>query len=274
MAFVLVHVAFRSFKHLTELGRTETAAHVNFSPGAVMIVATLLLVFLPRRNPVDYGLTFILWRRNLNIGLFAALLLAAGAALLAVLQIRSNHPLVPPGMVEGIISGAGALLLTIIPGTMLNKDRAAFRTPWPLTVFILMVILFATPLGITGARHRPFAPVVLMVLWNVFGAGVGEEMFYRGYIQSRLDLAWGKPFRVVGTDFGAGLIASSLLFGFLHALNTVDYFNGRFDFAWGYGIQSVFAGLYYGVLRERTGSVLAGAVTHGTVDVLARIPAL
>jgi membrane protease YdiL (CAAX protease family) len=274
VAFALVHVVFRSFKHFTEAGRFETAAHVNFSPGAMMILATLLLVLLPRRNPADYGLTATPWRRNLNIGLFAALLLAGGAAVLAVLKIRPNHPLVPLDMAEGIISGAGALLLTIILAMILNKDRAVFYTPWPVPVFVLIVILFAIPLAVAVNKAKPLAPVLLMVLWTVFGAGFGEEMFYRGYIQSRVDLAWGKPFRILGVNFGAGLIVSSLLFGFLHALNTVDYFHRRFDFAWGYGIQSVFAGLYYGMLRERTGSVLAGAVTHGTVDVLARIPAL
>ena len=48
----------------------------------------------------------------------------------------------------------------------------------------------------------------------------------------------------------------------------------RWDFAWGYGLQSVFVGVYYGILRERTGSVFAGAVAHGIVDVVARLPGL
>lgn len=130
------------------------------------------------------------------------------------------------------------------------------------------------PFGIVAAKGKSLLPVSLMVLWTVLGAGLGEEMFYRGYIQSRVDIAWGKPFHVLGVNFGAGLITSSLLFGLLHALNTVNYFEGRWTFAVGYGLQSVFAGLYYGVLRERTDSILAGAITHGVVDVAARIPGL
>ena|SRR2546422_3136032 len=163
VAFALVHVAFRSFKHFTEPGRLEMAARVNFSPGAAMILATLLL--------------------------------------------------------------------TIVLAMILSKDRAPFRMLWPVSVFVLILIVFALPLAVALNKDKPLAPVLLVVLWTVFGAGFGEEMFYRGYIQSRVDLAWGKPFRIAGVNFGAGLIVSSLLFGFLHALNTVDYFHRRFDFA-------------------------------------------
>src|SRR5262249_57944691 len=33
LAFALVHLAYRSFKHFTELGRLEVGAGLNFSPG-------------------------------------------------------------------------------------------------------------------------------------------------------------------------------------------------------------------------------------------------
>jgi membrane protease YdiL (CAAX protease family) len=77
-----------------------------------------------------------------------------------------------------------------------------------------------------------------------------------------------------GLQFGVGLLVSSLLFGFVHALNTVDYFAGRYTFAWGFGAATVGAGLLYGCLRESTGSVVAGAVAHAIVDVLVIVPGL
>jgi len=91
LAFIVVHVAYRSFKHFTGLGHRESAAHVNFSPGAVMILATVPLVILAGRSFADYGLTARNWQRNLNIGLVAALLVATGVGLLAALNIRPNH---------------------------------------------------------------------------------------------------------------------------------------------------------------------------------------
>src|SRR5438105_12072252 len=66
----------------------------------------------------------------------------------------------------------------------------------------------------------------------------GEEMFYRGYIQSRVNEAFGRPLRFLGVQFGAGLLVSALLFGFLHPLNMVDYFHGQLTFAWGFGIAN------------------------------------
>src|SRR5205823_5646512 len=107
-----------------------------------------------------------------------------------------------------------------------------------------------------------------------FGAGFGEEIFFRGYIQSRLNQAFGRPFRLLGTQFGLGLLVSSALFGFIHALNTVDYFGGRWDFAWWWWPPAFASGLFYGCLREKTGSVLAGGVHHGLVDVLAQLPGM
>jgi membrane protease YdiL (CAAX protease family) len=72
----------------------------------------------------------------------------------------------------------------------------------------------------------------------------------------------------------AGLMVSSLLFGFIHALNTVDYFAGRFDFAWRWMLTNFASGLFFGLLRDKTRSILPGAIIHGLSDVLAQIPTL
>ena len=114
----------------------------------------------------------------------------------------------------------------------------------------------------------------LTVAWNVMGAGVGEEVFFRGFVQSHLNRVCGRPRQIWEIDFGPGLIASALLFGLVHALNTVDYFHGRWTFAWAYGAQNIFIGLGYGALREKTGSILSGVIVHALVDVWLRVPGL
>jgi membrane protease YdiL (CAAX protease family) len=112
------------------------------------------------------------------------------------------------------------------------------------------------------------------VLWNLLGAGFGEEVFFRGYIQSRVDAGFGRPWPVWGCAVGPGLIVSSLLSGLIHALNTVDYFGGHWDFGWWYGLGTTVEDLLLGYLRASTGSVWAGAVTHGMGDAYAIIPGL
>jgi len=54
----------------------------------------------------------------------------------------------------------------------------------------------------------------------------------------------------------------------------VDYFEGRWTFAWHWLLPNVASGLFFGVLRAKTGSVLPGGLIHGMTDVLARVPAL
>ena len=83
---------------------------------------------------------------------------------------------------------------------------------------------------------------MLTVSWLIVGASPGEEVFYRGYIQLRINEAFPCPFHFGGVQFGAGLLVSSILFGFLHPLNSVDYFHGRFTFAWGFALTALGTG--------------------------------
>jgi membrane protease YdiL (CAAX protease family) len=115
---------------------------------------------------------------------------------------------------------------------------------------------------------------LLSVGWLFFGAGFGEEIFFRGFIQSRLNEAFGRPWRILGMRFGIGLVISSLLFGLIHALNTVNYFHGQFNFAWNWAAANFFSGLFFGALRERRQSILPGAIVHGIEDVLSTVPGL
>ena len=169
------------------------------------------------------------------------------------------------------LPGLGALLIF---ARLASRQRQRLNCiPSSLCVAFL-IGLFCLPMLLAWYYERPLTHTFLTVAWLVIGAGIGEEVFYRGYIQSRINEVFGRPFRLWGVQFGAGLLVSSVLFGFLHTLNSVDYFHCRFTFAWGYGVAAFAVGLIYGCLREASGSVLVGAVTHSILDVLARVPTL
>lgn len=274
VAFVVVHVGFRAIKHFTEWGRAEGAARLNFTPGMVMIAFTVCVLLVCGRKFAIYGLTLARWRESLKVGLLWGLVLVTGAGLLRAAGVRHEPGATPPTMAEGVIYGGAVLAAIIMLAWMLRRQRTILeRAPTSLAVLVLCVVL-SLPLFVALGYGRPFEHTLFTILWLVIGAGCGEEIFYRGYIQSRVNEAFGRPFQFMGIQFGLGLIMSSLLFGFLHALNSVDYFEGRFTFAWGFGVANVFTGLLYGCLRETTGSVLAPAVTHVTLDVLVIIPGL
>src|SRR5258706_5285938 len=107
------------------------------------------------------------------------------------------------------------------------RSRVLDNVP-SLISFLILLGLLALPQLVAIHFGRP--PAWLTTVWLFFGAGFGEEIFFRGYIQSRIDQAFGFPFHFLGFNFGPGLLISPLLFGFLHVLNTVDYFHGHFDF--------------------------------------------
>ena len=137
-----------------------------------------------------------------------------------------------------------------------------------------LLALVCLPVLLAIHFQRPTFPTLVTSLSLVVGAGVGEEVFFRGYVQSRINEAFGRPLRVRNVCFGVGLFLSTLLFGFIHTLNTVDYFQGRITFAWGYGAMTLGTGLLLAVLREATGSIAAGVIAHSAIDVLAQVPTM
>jgi membrane protease YdiL (CAAX protease family) len=274
LAFSLVHLGYRSFKHITALGRLEGATGLNFSPGMTMIVFTVAMLLVCRRNFPEYGLTWKDWRYNLNVGLlWAGIVVATAGLVLAVSPVRLD-PLHPPDLPKALVCSCGAVVLTLLLALFLTREWNLVLAVPPAAALAVLLGLLSLPVVVAWYFNRLLPNVMLSVLWLFFGAGIGEEVFFRGYIQSRVNEAFGRPFTLLGVRFGPGLLVSSLLFGLIHALNTVDYFGGRYNFAWLWLLVNFFTGLFFGVLRERTGSVLAGAVVHGLDDVLGRIPSL
>jgi membrane protease YdiL (CAAX protease family) len=82
--------------------------------------------------------------------------------------------------------------------------------------------------------------LVAAVLVIGLGPGIGEELLFRGYIQTRLRLRWGSSWAILCT---------SLMFGIMH----LDLVQGSF---------AVCVGIYLGYLTERTGSIRPAIVCH------------
>jgi uncharacterized protein len=274
LVFSLVHVAYRSFKHFTELGRLEGVSGLNFSPGTTMFVFSVIAVLVHRKSFEEYGLTLKGWRYNLNVGLIWGVLITLAAAVVIHLHLVHFDPLHPPDVTRAVVFSAGELILTVLLALFLMRERSVVRAIPPSVSLLVLAALVSLPLVLAINLHRGVTVVLLRTLWLFFGAGFGEEIFFRGYVQSRLNQAFGRPWQFVRVRFGVGLIASALLFGFIHALNTVEYFEGRYDFAWLWTGTNFIAGLFFGCLRDRTESVAPGAIIHGVTDVLAEVPGL
>ena len=107
-----------------------------------------------------------------------------------------------------------------------------------------------------GVLPESFA---LLVAYHLFFVAIPEEMFYRGYLQTRLQELWPPETRLFGTLVGRALIVSSLLFAFGHSIVELQW--------WHFAI--FVPSLVFGWLRNRSGDIIAGAFFHAWCNVLA-----
>jgi membrane protease YdiL (CAAX protease family) len=98
---------------------------------------------------------------------------------------------------------------------------------------------------------------VKLVGYHFFFVAIPEEFFYRGYMQTRLDEAFGTRWRVLGTYVGPALPITCVLFAFGHSLVILQWWH----------VFIVFPSLAFGWLRARTGGVLAGAWFHAACNI-------
>ncbi len=130
---------------------------------------------------------------------------------------------------------------------------AAILLPWRVGYHLYQALLFHHVPDLGRWPARPFT----LVAHHLFFVALPEEFFYRGYIQTRLNEAFGRPWRIAGTRFGHGLWIASLFFAFGHDLVQYQWWH----------FATFFPGLLFGLLRERTGGVVAGAFFHALCNV-------
>lgn len=110
-------------------------------------------------------------------------------------------------------------------------------------------------------QHRSFAPsppagTLVALAQEFLLTGVPEEVFFRGFLQTRWNLALGRHWRVLGARVGFGLLIQAVIFALCH-LATGDWTR----------LRVFFFALLAGWLRERSNSVLAPAAYHAVANV-------
>lgn len=225
----------------------------------IMIAVSLLLPWLRRQPLAAYGLTFKPLRYQLDI-----------AATCFIPVVLANMPF---AMGVDHKSWGGALLLATVQLGLLfvlvwalrRKPMAAASGLWGAG------LLFFSGHMASGAIIGKAA--VLFLTYALF-VGFGEEVLYRGYMQSRLNAAFGKPYRFYGVAFGWGTLITALLFGLTHVGILRWLLGSAMEVTWAWGAWTVFSGLVFGFVRERSGSILPGALLHGLPQAIATVAML
>ncbi len=271
LAFALMHVAFRAFKRFTSLGQLEIQHDLNLSPAVAMIVVALGFIAMRRGSRKEFGITLTPLPRSMNAGLVAFGVFLAIAAVAMAVGLRRDPTWTHPNTAI-VIATLNLLFAAALAWTLRRIDPALDRGPQWFGLAIVASMLFS-PMVIRGAMGLDLVHTMLSVLSFVVCAAVGEELFFRGYVQSRLNESFRRRWTIFGIRFGPGLIIASVLFGLIHTLNPYDYFthSGRLNWIWGMTTASAVA---YGLLREKTGSVVTPMILHGFVNLAGRLPAM
>lgn len=217
--------------------------------------------------PARAGMPWPAYAAVLLIGLLAAARLGFAAGGIRLRPLRpllrvAAAGLLPFLMLSGVLSfvnwrqPAGALIATLAALAALVITAAALKKPLPRSpASTLAALALAVPLsGLLGAVLLRSAYVYLLV-------APAEEVLFRGYIQGRLNDAWGRPFRFFGVEWGWGAVISALLFGLWHPLLMPSA-----PGVWWQALWTAAAGLALAYLRERSQSVLPSSLLHGVMN--------
>ncbi len=162
----------------------------------------------------------------------------------------------------------GALILALTQAALLWAVIWLTRKKPTLGAPILLGLLL--PLVRVPTSGAPIGRAAAVFLTYAVFVGFGEEILYRGYLQSRLDQAFGTPWRIAGVPLGWGWALTSLIFGLSHVgLASALLGESSAGLTWAWGAWTAVGGLVFGFLRAKTGSILAPALLHGLPQALA-----
>jgi len=177
-----------------------------------------------------------------------------------------------------ILIGMIAILLHGKPqkyGLTLRNLR--FSLKW--CIYVILIFLSTSLAALFASMFFGFFRTVSLrvllvdLVWFFLFVGFAEELFFRGYVQSRLNEVFRKKYgKILWVDFEwseGTLITGVFFFGLAHILVGVNPFTGRMAITPAAVMITAFAcfmGVVFGVLAEKTGSILLPTVLHGLID--------
>ncbi|AXT20300.1 CPBP family intramembrane metalloprotease [Flavobacteriaceae bacterium AU392] len=248
--------AFLNVKHIPIEFNGSDAIVFRYAIKFVFTIALpLLLIYLLYKDKRDFGIYFPKYTEGFKLAFKGFSL--AGPACISFLIIGALGWSYEYWQGALVLSIAFFIVLYFIPKVTANlSTRDAIGVPNKRITFMTWLSVLTI---IIAYFTYDYAPVISKLLYYTFIVGFGEELFFRGYIQSSLNKYFGKPFYLKGVSYGWGLIVSAVLFGLSHALVTVPP-------TWPWAIWTAILGFTLGYIREKEGSILAAVLLHAMID--------
>jgi len=221
---------------------------------SVMIGVPLVVLFAARRDVSSYGLSLRDAQYHLDVAATIIVPVTLASAALALVDYTHWSGAL-------VLSGVNIALLFVVAWLLKSKPSPTERGIQGCAIVLVT--------GVTLVQGLSVANAISAFVFYVFFLGFGEELLFRGYVQSRLNAGWGRPFQFYRIDWGWGVVVASVLFGVMHVLNLGSLVGGDWQLEWWWGLWTFFSGLVYGLVREKTGSIVAPTILHGLPDAIA-----
>lgn len=240
---------------LSPLGEWERrVTNRPFIEYGVMIAFLALLLVATRRDAASYGLSL----RNISYHIDIA-----ATAIAPVAVARVPFAFVDYRRWSGALILAGVQIAALFAVGRLLKGK---NTRNDTTVLAGAALLIAYS---DLASRATAGNAMSAFVFYIFFLGFGEELLFRGYIQSRLNAAFERSFRFFGVKLGWGIVMASALYGVMHVLNVGGLISGHWELKWWWGFWTFFGGLVLGFVREKSGSIIAPTMLHGLPQAIA-----
>ena len=199
-------------------------------------------------------------------------LIVCGVAALALVLV-AHPPWFRLGGAGGLWVSAVFLYAPLIAVIIRRQSFSAIGLAWPpwprlgldLAIFSAVILpvfllswraLFQYGFQVTYHFQWP-RNIAGFVTWHFLGVALSEEVFFRGWLQGRLNQLLGRTWKVPGATIGPALFLSALAFALAHFL--VAPVPAR--------LLVFFPALLFGYFREREGSVLGPILAHGLANI-------
>ena len=238
----------------------------NIAFGLQAIVFPLAIIWLSKRSWAAYGLGRANFRYFVHYGFVGAMLMMLTGFGFGFLQSQKINP---SGMEGSIFMSAIGMIMIVgllFAFRNINQNNMGDnRQPRIGYKLIILIGLVLCPVVIALIRKCLTLEIIAWDSYFLFMVGFGEEIKYRGYFQSRINEEYGRPWEFWGIQFGPGVIVVSILFGLSHVgqFGSFNPFQGQFDINPWMGLQAFFGSLFFGLIREKSGSVIPSSIAHG-----------
>ncbi|MGE5139712.1 MAG: type II CAAX prenyl endopeptidase Rce1 family protein, partial [Rudaea sp.] len=180
----------------------------SYTAALVFIVVPALVLLATRRRWSDYGVSVADWPTDLGIALkaFLVALIPFFIGFGGLALLNTGYRTIQGGLFMSIIE----IVAIVIMLWMMRRQRPGGSGRSQL-VAVGLLLMLPIVLALLMGKLSPI--IISTVIWQFALSGFGEEFAFRGYVQSRLNAAFGRPYRILGVPFGLGLIIASVLFG-------------------------------------------------------------